>query len=85
MTILLPGDLVPVEAGSSQIKLGPGLLPSSNYASTSTASSSLSAIRAGALGHIQAAKAKDSDAFWIETNTRRVSALSTLQLDVSRY
>ena len=61
MTVLLPGDMVPL-ASSSSIKLGPGLLP------TQSSSSSLTAIRAGALGHISS---KD-EAYWIETNTLRV-------------
>ena len=72
MTVVLPGDVVPF-ASSSSIKLGPGLLPTPAPASTS-----LTAIRPGALGQIEPstssiAKKKDNEAaFWVETNTSRV-------------
>ncbi|SJX62351.1 related to RRP40-protein involved in ribosomal RNA processing, component of the exosome complex [Sporisorium reilianum f. sp. reilianum] len=69
MTVVLPGDVVSVPS-SSAIKLGPGLLPTPN------ATSSLTAIRPGALGQIgsssTASKGKDAQtALWVETNTLR--------------
>ncbi|ETS59830.1 hypothetical protein PaG_06133 [Moesziomyces aphidis] len=89
MTVVLPGDAVPL-ASTSALKLGPGLLPTPPpSASISTAAApppSLTAIRAGALGHIGASQASssssssvaaskpkhaDSAAVWVESNTQR--------------
>ncbi|KAJ1024484.1 hypothetical protein NDA13_004417 [Ustilago tritici] len=74
MTVVLPGDIISI-ASTSAIKLGPGLLPTSSTSSSNTPS--LTAIRAGALGHISSSsssssitKKKDPEsAFWVETNT----------------
>ncbi|SOV05231.1 related to RRP40 - protein involved in ribosomal RNA processing, component of the exosome complex [Ustilago sp. UG-2017a] len=74
MTVVLPGDIISI-ASTSAIKLGPGLLPTSSTSSSNTPS--LTAIRAGALGHIPSSsssttKKKDPEsAFWVETNTSR--------------
>ncbi|SNX84592.1 related to RRP40 - protein involved in ribosomal RNA processing, component of the exosome complex [Melanopsichium pennsylvanicum] len=76
MTIVLPGDVVSM-ASTSAVKLGPGLLPTPN--NNSNSNPSLTAIRSGALGHIDpssttsaAPKKKDAEqVFWIETNTNR--------------
>ncbi|SPO26075.1 related to RRP40 - protein involved in ribosomal RNA processing, component of the exosome complex [Ustilago trichophora] len=73
MTVVLPGDVLPLPSSSSNIKLGPGLLPSPH---TTT---SLTAIRTGALGQIDPsssstpiAKKKHAEAVaWIETNANR--------------
>ncbi|GAK67754.1 exosome complex exonuclease rrp40 [Moesziomyces antarcticus] len=64
MTVVLPGDAVPL-ASTSALKLGPGLLPTPPSTSTSTStaatpSPSLTAIRTGALGHIGASQASSS-------------------------
>lgn len=74
MTIVLPGDVVPV-ASSSAIKLGPGILPSVSSASQ------LSAIRAGALGQISSSSStptcdrdRKDHVYWVETNTTRYVA-----------
>ncbi|PWY99871.1 hypothetical protein BCV70DRAFT_200785 [Testicularia cyperi] len=86
MTVVLPGDRIALPSGSSSgsgsgssasIKLGPGLLPSQASPSSSrTWSPTLTAIRAGALGHIEAnssskLRTKEADAYWVETNTQR--------------
>lgn len=73
MTVVLPGDVIPL-ASSSSIKLGPGLLPT-----PSSSTPSLTAIRSGALGSISSSSSKraprsagsSETALWVETNTAR--------------
>lgn len=102
MTVVLPGDAVPL-ASTSALKLGPGLLPTPPpSASISTAAApppSLTAIRAGALGHIGASQASssssssvaaskpkhaDSAAVWVESNTQRVRPTRCLIVSLHR-
>ncbi|GAC95302.1 likely exosome component [Pseudozyma hubeiensis SY62] len=69
MTVVLPGDVVPIASGSS-IKLGPGLLPTPSASS----SSSLTAIRTGPLGTISSSSGTtttSSSAYYIESSTQR--------------
>lgn len=82
MPLVLPGDTIRVRSRggddsrpSGYIKLGPGLLPSQTAPETQ-----LTAIRPGASGHLSSSSisgsskaTKNSDAYWIETNTARVS------------
>ncbi|KAJ9476302.1 Exosome complex component RRP40 [Pseudozyma hubeiensis] len=66
MTVVLPGDIVPI-ASSSSIKLGPGLLPTPS----SSSSTSLTAIRTGPLGTIPSSSNTSSSAYYIESSTQR--------------
>lgn len=83
MVVVLPGDRVR-DAGESYaaIKLGPGLLPSEDAAPTS---SSLSAIKSGALGHVETRRrvrggkgtepsSTTVDGWWVESDGHRVRA-----------
>lgn len=74
MTVVLPGDVLsPRLSDSSQqslpVKLGPGLLPSNSR------SSSITATRAGVIGHIPPkGKGKNrAEGWWVESNSKRVS------------
>lgn len=74
MTVVLPGDVLsPRLSDSSQqslpVKLGPGLLPSNSK------SSSITATRAGVIGHIPPkGKGKNrAEGWWVESNSKRVS------------
>ncbi|KIK57246.1 hypothetical protein GYMLUDRAFT_75747 [Collybiopsis luxurians FD-317 M1] len=65
MSIVLPGENVPAQ--HVNLKLGPGLLQSSNASSsTHRASSSIISTRAGTLNH-----SANGSRWWVESNSRR--------------
>lgn len=80
-SLLLPGDPLPSSSSSAtSIHLGPGLISTSSSAKgkqrqqPQEEESSISAVKAGLLGHVQ--DGKGADKWWIEGEGRRVSLYS---------
>ncbi|PWN50805.1 hypothetical protein IE53DRAFT_386881 [Violaceomyces palustris] len=95
MTVVLPGDIVPLpSSSSSSIKLGPGLLPSQpdpSAASSSSSSHTLTSIRPGALGQLvdgnrsKGKRKDDSDSQGGPSSSRPSSQAWWVETNTKRY